>query len=147
MNKQLIAKMTLMDEIKNDRKNRSAQERRVKPRLAREERLFVQVLACPQDDDLVGTTLACRSSDLSATGIKIKTESAVPIGTVLDLWVDVQGRRGKFFLSGEVMWCEHRPEDDYYLLGIELDEKLTAITDITDWKVHFTWHEKPALSH
>ena len=112
-------------------------DQRLHPRLESDDRLFTQVVLSADDPDLVGTTLSCTAVNLSVGGIQFRTSSAVPTGSLLDLWVDVSSRPGKFFLAGEVRW--NRPTGDTddkgkdeYLIGVQL--KSGAATDIMDWR-------------
>ena len=86
----------------------SSQDQRLHPRLESDDRLFTQVVLSSDDPDLVGTTLSCTAVNLSVGGIQFRTSAAVPTGSLLDLWVDVSSRPGKFFLAGEVRW--NRPQ-------------------------------------
>ncbi len=112
-------------------------DKRIHDRLDSEDRLFAQVVLSADDPDLVGTTLSCNAVNLSPGGIQFRTSAPVPGGSLLDLWVDVASRPGKFFLAGEVRWS--RPsgytndagEPEWYV-GVQL--KSGAATDILDWR-------------
>jgi len=113
------------------------QDKRLHPRLESDDRLFTQVVLSSENPDLVGTTLSCTAINLSVGGIQFRTNSAVPAGSLLDLWVDVSSRPGKFFLAGEVRWS--RPSgtanakgEEEWFIGVAL--KSGAATDITDWR-------------
>ena len=113
------------------------QDQRLHPRLESDERLFTQVVLSPGDPDLVGTTLSCTAVNLSIGGIQFRTNEGLPRGSLIDLWVDVANRPGKFFLAGEVRWS--RPAgapDDHgrqeFFVGVQL--KSGAATDIVDWR-------------
>ena len=115
----------------------NTQDQRLHPRLESDDRLFTQVVLSAEQPDLVGTTLSCTAVNLSVGGIQFRTSAAVPTGSLLDLWVDVSSRPGKFFLAGEVRW--HRPTGDVnakgkeeWLIGVQL--KSGAATDIMDWR-------------
>ncbi len=114
-----------------------SRDKRLHPRLESDDRLFTQVVLSADNPDLVGTTLSCTAVNLSVGGIQFRTSSAVPAGSLLDLWVDVSSRPGKFFLAGEVRWS--RPSgtvspagDPEWFIGVQL--KSGAATDITDWR-------------
>ena len=79
----------------------SSQDQRLHPRLESDDRLFTQVVLAADEPDLVGATLSCTAVNMSMGGIQFKTTQAVPVGTLLDLWVDVSSRPGKFFLAGD----------------------------------------------
>jgi len=111
-------------------------DKRMHPRIETEDRLFTQVVLCAADPDLVGTTLSCSAMNMSVGGVQFCTTQALPIGSLLDLWVDIASRPGKFFLAGEVRWT--RPGDPetgpegIWLVGVQL--KSGAATDIMDWR-------------
>jgi Tfp pilus assembly protein PilZ len=116
------------------RKQRSA-DQRLHPRLESEDRLFTQVVLSADEPDLVGTTLSCSAINLSVGGIQFRTSAEVPSGSLLDLWIDVATRPGKFFLAGEVRWCRPVVDDEgnpEWFVGVQL--KSGAATDILDWR-------------
>ena len=84
-----------------------SEDKRLHPRLESDDRLFTQVVLSADKPDLVGTTLSCTAVNLSVGGIQFRTNAPVPNGALLDLWVDVCSRPGKFFLAGEVRWSLH----------------------------------------
>ena len=104
-------------------------EQRTEIRRESQDRLFVQVIDC-QDEQEIGTTLSCDALDVSAGGLKIASSQPVAIGAVLDLWVDDSQRPGKFFLSSRVRWI--RREDSQFQIGLELIDG--AATDIQEWR-------------
>jgi Tfp pilus assembly protein PilZ len=115
----------------------SQQDQRLHPRLESDDRLFTQVVLAAEEPELVGTTLACTAVNLSVGGIQFRTSTPVPAGSLLDLWVDVSSRPGKFFLAGEVRWYRPIGETndkgkEEWLIGVQL--KSGAATDITDWR-------------
>jgi Tfp pilus assembly protein PilZ len=118
-------------------KAQAPQDQRLHPRLESDDRLFSQVVLSSEAPDIVGTTLSCTAVNLSVGGIQFKTNAPVPAGSLLDLWVDISSRPGKFFLAGEVRWS--RPTgnlDDNgqqeWFVGVQL--KTGAATDIVDWR-------------
>lgn len=122
-----------------NRPSRNRDDKRMHARMDSDDRLFVQVVLSAADPDLVGTTVSCTAINLSVGGIQFLTNSAIPNGALLDLWVDIRSRPGKFFLAGEVRWT--RPANgpgsenhDGWLIGVQL--KTGAATDIIDWRDH-----------
>lgn len=112
-----------------------AADARLHPRLQSEDRLFTQVVLSADDPDLVGTTLSCSAVNLSVGGVQFRTDAQVPAGSLLDLWIDVATRPGKFFLAGEVRWCRPVVGEDGqpgWFVGVQL--KSGAATDILDWR-------------
>ena len=106
-------------------------DRRGDLRGAREERLFVKVIACPDDADLEGTTIGCTTQNVSSNGIQLLVAQMIPEATSLELWVEVKGLPGKFLLSGDVRWCNESGEK--YSCGIELRDGEDS-TDLPDWQ-------------
>jgi hypothetical protein len=93
------------------------------------ERLFAQVVQS-NDSDLVGTTLSCEATDISANRLKIVADRTLPVGCVLDLWVDDSRKPGKFFLSSDVRWSG---ENEF---GVQLHNG--TATDIEAWRKRYS---------
>ena len=124
-------------DLRDSRASRGRDDQRMHPRLESDDRLFVQVVLSAADPDLVGTTVSCRALNLSVGGIQFRTDGAIPNGALLDLWVDIRNRPGKFFLAGEVRWMrpigDEDPDDlEGWVIGVQL--KSGAATDILDWR-------------
>lgn len=100
------------------------------PRRQVNDRLFLQVVVCVPDARLVSLTLSGVASDMSASGIRVRCPRALPIGSLVDLWIDVEGHIGKFFLAGEVRWTDL--EGEGHIIGVELRQG--AATDIAEWR-------------
>lgn len=111
-------------------------DKRMHARLESDDRLFTQVVLSADDPELVGTTLSCTAINMSVGGIQFVTATPLPIGALLDLWVDISSRPGKFFLAGEVRWTrpgEGEPrKPTLWHVGVQL--KSGAATDIIDWR-------------
>jgi len=120
-------------------------DKRMHPRLESDDRLFTQVVLSADNPDLVGTTLSCTAINMSVGGIQFVTHEPLPIGALLDLWVDISSRPGKFFLAGEVRWT--RPGEDgddgnpVWRVGVQL--KSGAATDILDWREYHATANTP----
>jgi len=116
----------------NSRKPSSSatQEQREETREMAGEQLFVQITQAG-DQNLVGKTISCRAVDASAHGIKFVTTEFIPVGCLLDLWVDDSTRPGKFFLSGDARWTQ-KVGSASTMVGVRLQEGLA--TDIDDWR-------------
>jgi Tfp pilus assembly protein PilZ len=116
---------------------RPASDKRMHPRLESHDRLFTQIVLSTETPETVGNTLSCHAVNLSVGGIQFRSATPVAPGTLLDLWVDVSNRPGKFFLSGEVRWSRPTGEIDdqgreQWFIGVQL--KSGAATDILDWR-------------
>ena len=106
------------------------QDKRVEARAITGERLFVQITQA-EDKTLIGRTMPCKAVDASAHGIKFLADDFVPVGCLLDLWVDDESRPGKFFLSGDVRWAQKAGKLST-MVGVRLQEGLA--TDFESWK-------------
>jgi hypothetical protein len=106
-------------------------EQRAESRELIGERLFVQIIQAG-DQALVGKTISCTAVDASANGIKFLTKEFVPVGCLLDLWVDDATRPGKFFLSGDARWTQSVGIATT-LVGVRLQQG--AATDLDEWQV------------
>ena len=93
------------------------------------DRLFLQIVKS-DDEELIGTTLSCQAVDVSGNGLKVACDQYIPVGCVLDLWVDDTAQPGKFFLSSEVRWVTEDRQD--FQIGVQLLE--SAATDIQAWQ-------------
>ncbi len=113
------------------RRDRRLADRRREPRYECQERLFVQVVACADRPDLVGRTEAGDVIDVSGSGIHFCTELELPVGTLVDIWVDIASRPGKFFLSGEVRW-NGSAKAGVHACGVELEDG--PATDFAAWR-------------
>ncbi len=118
-------------------RTRPSSDKRMHPRLESSDRLFTQIVLSADAPEAVGSTLSCHAVNLSVGGIQFRSNAPVPAGTLLDLWVDVSNRPGKFFLSGEVRWSRPTGEQDaggqeQWYVGVQL--KSGAATDIMDWR-------------
>ncbi len=105
-------------------------EQRGEVRRNNNERLFLQIVQSSHQD-LVGTTLSCTALDVSPSGLRISCNQDIPMGCIIDLWVDDSARPGKFFLSGEVRWAREKQTGDFQV-GVKLLEG--AATDLNEWR-------------
>jgi len=111
-------------------------DRRNHPRLARDEKVVIQVVSSASDPSLTGLTVKCSTVDLSAQGLRVKLDKHVPEGYRLELFLQVTGHSRRFFLAGEIKWSrEVEGEEGGYLTGIELVD--APETDLSDWVKQF----------
>ena len=105
-------------------------ERRRELRRESSDRLFLQIVQS-EEQRLVGTTISSSALDASENGLKIASDQHIPVGCVIDLWVDDSAGPGKFFLSSEVRWVlEDQPGS--FKLGVKLLG--STATDIQEWR-------------
>ncbi len=77
-------------------------ERRNRPRLPREEVLYVQVAAATAPTG--ARVMRCTSRDMSGFGLRLRLGEALPPGTPVDLWVRLVEHAASFYLHGVVRW-------------------------------------------
>ena len=110
--------------------NDAGSEMRGETRRASYERLFVQVVECA-DRNLIGMTVSCDSVDVSAGGLRVFSDTHIPEGSQVDLWIDVNAGPGKFFLTSDIRWST-TTGDGGYQFGAKLRDG--AATDISEWR-------------
>ena len=103
----------------------TTKDRRQHTRQARDERVVVQIVSSTHDTLPPGTVVRCSTKDISAQGLRIQLDQKVPEGFQVELWVEVSNHPTKFFLAGEVKWCQVLDEGKRYLVGVELNEGQT----------------------
>lgn len=109
----------------------TAQNHRKNSRYARQDRLLAQVTASLQTSEIENSTRPAKTLDISKRGLRIMGNNSLPVGAMVDLWVEVTGLKGKFYLNSEVRWSK---VDDRlgYVMGLELREGLGS--DIGHWE-------------
>ncbi|MDH5424849.1 MAG: PilZ domain-containing protein [Gammaproteobacteria bacterium] len=109
----------------------NAHNKRKASRYARQDRVMAQVMASIQPDDTAKKSWPAKTLDISKRGLRILGSDSLPIGAVVDLWVEIAGLKGKFYLSSEVRWS--RVDDRLGpIMGVELREGLGS--DIGHWQ-------------
>lgn len=119
---------------------RVVRDRRRHLRTESRDRLFAQLVASPDHPELVGITLAGIADNVSVGGLQFSTDRDLPIGTLVDLWVDVHSRPGKFFLTGEVRWTRDNNDGAWYI-GVKLHQG--TATDVEEWERYHRRREMP----
>lgn len=97
------------------------------------DKLFVQVILCSSRPDLVGRTWSCRAVATEQHALEFLCERPLPADALVDLWVDLSERPGKFFLSGFVQGAAHT-DDGRHRIRVLLEDG--AATDIDEWVAH-----------
>ncbi|NCF25733.1 MAG: hypothetical protein GWP69_00030 [Gammaproteobacteria bacterium] len=119
------------------------QDRRQHSRQTRDERVVVQIVSSTRDTLPPGTVVRCSTKDVSANGLRIQLDQSVQEGFLLELWVEVSNHPTKFYLAGEVKWCQELDEGKRYLVGVELKE--TDTEDFKQWQKVLAENSSDAL--
>lgn len=105
-------------------------ELRHEHRLQAEESIFLQVAASSEDGTESPAMVVSHSMDISASGLQMVVDQALPIGSIYPACVVLKNPEGRFQLIAEVKWV--RPEVDQWRVGLALFE--SEDTDIEQWK-------------
>ena len=100
----------------------TTKDRRQHVRQPRDERVVVQIVSSTRDTLPPGTVVRCSAKDVSSQGIRIQLDQQLPEGFLLEVWIEISNHASKFFLAGEVKWCQELDEGKRYLIGLELKE-------------------------
>ena len=119
------------------------QDRRQHSRQSRDERVVVQIVSSTRDTLPPGTVVRCSTKDVSANGLRIQLDQSVQEGFLLELWIEVSNHPTKFYLAGEVKWCQELDEGKRYLVGVELKEADTD--DFKQWQEVLAENSSDAL--
>ena len=121
----------------------TTKDRRQHVRHPRDDRVVVQIISSHRDTLPPGTVVRCSTKDVSSQGIRIQLEQQLPEGFLLELWVEISHHTSKFFLAGEVKWCQEIDDSDRYMVGIQLEEGATE--DFKLWQEAIGNDETTAL--
>jgi Tfp pilus assembly protein PilZ len=119
------------------------QDRRQHTRQKRDERVVVQVASSTHDTLPAGTVVRCSTKDVSPSGLRIRLDHQVPDGFLVELWVEVSNHPTKFYLAGEVMWCQELEDKKHYLIGVKLKDGETD--DFKKWQEVFESNDSADL--
>jgi Tfp pilus assembly protein PilZ len=87
--------------------------------------------ADPEDSDTgAGRYLTCHTHDLSVNGVRILTREPLSHGALLPMVVTLAGADNSFTLTGEVVWCEPRGDEDW---AVGLKVLFSDETSYIDW--------------
>lgn len=105
-------------------------ERRSEERLGEGVTILLERHAAEYDSTQSAKIVVCRSLDISANGLQVRIDEAIPVGTILRLCAQFRSGRESLYVVGEVKWV--RAEQDLYCVGFALYD--SEQTDIVAWK-------------
>ncbi len=114
---------------------RNPDDRRNTTRLLRDEQVLVKIIAAPEEPELIDITVECSTVDISADGLRLLLECAVPKGAKLAMEVEMVGENERYYLGGEVMWSHPTEADGLFIIGIRL--VAGAGFELERWHSHF----------
>jgi len=103
---------------------------RSETRVIRETTFYVEIYSGEAGDIDRTKVIICNSLDISAGGIQLQMDRALPVGSILRLCADIERSENVLYLVGEVKWI--KAQDDIYNLGFELYD--AEDSDLGDWK-------------
>ncbi len=113
------------------------EDRRDAARFDLKEALEMKIVFSSENPGLLGKRLEGSTIDVSATGLRIQLNHPIEIDSVLDVWVTLKDDGRKYFLTGNVRWCDKRDDADGYHIGVVLRERADTVTDLVSWKDAF----------
>lgn len=87
-----------------------AANQRQEPREPRDETIHIQVQQAPSNANQPALVLHATTRDVSAHGFNAGSNLALPIGSLLDVLIELRDNQPAFLLAAEVRWC--RPHAD-----------------------------------
>ena len=98
-------------------------------RIERTEEVLVDVIDCVNRPELVDTSLACRTMDVSEDGMKVVSEMDLPVDTLLGLRLDLETHL--YRLQAQVRWSN---DEGNFHVGLLLNQDSQ---DLQDWNKMF----------
>jgi hypothetical protein len=78
--------------------------------------------------ELEGATI-----NISASGLQIILNSAIPLKSTIDVWITLEDGNTQHFLSGEVRWCNEAKTNEFHI-GVLLKNRTDIQTDYAEWR-------------
>lgn len=119
------------------KKVNSVDERRAHTRFEASEDISLKIVFSSENPGLLGRTLDASTLDVSAGGLRISLNHSIKIDSVLDVWVTLKEQKRKFFLTGNVRWCNESDKPGIYQIGLILRERTDTVTDLRSWQDAF----------
>lgn len=113
------------------------EDRRADPRVELSTNLTVKIVFSSASPGLLGKTLDGKTVDISASGLRISLDRPIEIDSVLDVWVTMKQENKKYFLTGNVRWCNESDKPGIYHAGVVLRERTDTVTDLRSWRKSF----------
>ena len=112
----------------------SLHEKRIGVRKRRREDVFIELTLLNTDGDYIDKVVECETVDVSVNGLKLYVSHDIPVGTVMDVCVKVEGINQPFYLTTELKWIEPLADEGWYFVGLEVYEG-----DDTDCALWLAW--------
>jgi hypothetical protein len=107
-------------------------DKRTEQRKALHERVDLEIIPEGGPGDGSSTVMNCRTVDVSPSGLRLMMNQSVPVGTIMNMSVVVDGGERRFHLTAEVRWLRPSPEHGWLLGGFEIYD--TEYSDSAAWR-------------
>jgi hypothetical protein len=108
--------------------------RRTSTRRDQQEVLSLTIISTSLNPELLGKKLNGSTVDISATGLRIKLDCALPADSTINMSIMLKNDPGEFFLTGKVRWCREIKTEDLFQAGIVLNGIINTETDYKRWR-------------
>ncbi len=109
-----------------------AQDARQELRLDCAETVYLELNSPLEGDDSENSFMIGRCVDISANGLQVIANVALPIGSIHQTCVQLQHPPCRLQLVTEVRWCQEHGDNGDLLLGLSIFE--SQDTDVQRWK-------------
>ena len=110
-------------------------ERRGHPRLDAAADVEIVIDSAPGAKDLDGKSVMCRTRDISLRGVRLLTDTALPVGAYLKLRIKLPRQAERYRQAGKVVWCRPGTDPDAgaaFHAGIEFS--VSGSPDFDAWR-------------
>jgi hypothetical protein len=109
-----------------------ADERRRHPRYFVERAIYVEVIEPGSAPDAEHRMLRCETVDVSVSGLRLWAPEAVPVGSVLNIFAELEEWQADLTLAGEVIWVADAEDGYGHWIGFALQD--ASAQDMRRWK-------------
>jgi hypothetical protein len=106
-------------------------EKRRSPRLPLEESVSIVLFRTGPQASFSSERILTETIDVSASGMRIRTDEAIDNDRVFDICVELRGYTKRYLLTGESRWCRYIAEREVFEVGIEI--RFGEGTDFMEW--------------
>jgi len=110
-------------------------EQRKSPRVQEKADVSVRVLTSPEVPDLEGKVFPFHSVNISLGGVMLWVDIPVPVGSYIELLIDLKHASNQFWHMGNVVWVE---DDVGTINGHYIGIKFTMLTNAQ----FYAWQEE-----
>ena len=102
---------------------KSIRERRAYPRLTEKQKIQVRVASCDAEKALKGRTFSGASKDISVGGVQFYARRTLPVGTEVDVRIELSRPHEVFNREGRVIWSQQATGGGRVIVGVHFSDK------------------------